>query len=138
MASTELTIHEAQGAIERTPERTFFTNLEQILAQDKIKAMRGEARAFLPIRDQVLVVLCEQDEMSQGGVFIPDTSKERPSEGIVVAVGPGRLDANNVFVRSVVQPGDRVIFGKYSGKDWEIRGRKCRLLIEQQVDGVIR
>jgi len=119
--------------------RVWFANLEAVLAQDKIKSMAHEAREFMPIRDQVLVVICEKDEMTQSGtLFIPASAQERPSEGIVVAVGRGKLDANNVFIPTEVQPGDRVLFNRYAGKEMKIRDRVCRLMREEEIDGVIR
>jgi len=116
-----------------------FTNIEKALSIDKLKSTRLGAREFMAIRDQVLVLPTEKDEMDESGIlFIPATAQERPSEGIVVAVGRGHVDANNVFVPTEVQPGDRVLFGKYAGKEIKLQGRTCRLIREEEIDGVIR
>lgn len=119
--------------------RVFFCNLEQALAIDKNRSQRREATSFMPIRDQVLVYPCEKDEMTDSGLlFLPGTAQERQSEGIVIAVGRGRLDANNVFVPTEVQPGDRVLFGKYAGMEIVLRGKTCRLMTEGEILGGIR
>ena len=119
--------------------RVFFCNLEDALAIDKVKSARRDARAFMPIRDQVLVFPVEKDEMTDSGIlFLPGTAQERSSEGVVVAVGRGRVDANNIFVPTEVEPGDRVLFGKYAGTEITLRGKTCRLMREDELLGVIR
>lgn len=121
------------------PPRLFFCNLEAALAIDENKSRRSEARAFMPIRDQVLVYVCEKEEMTEARtLFIPGSAQERQSEGIVVAVGRGRIDANNVFIHTEVEPGDRVLFGKYAGTEMKLRGKTVRLMREDEVLGVIR
>jgi chaperonin GroES len=125
--------------VQQRPARLFFCNLEEALAIDKVKSERRDARAFMPIRDQVLVFACEKEEFSDAGtIVIPATAQERQSEGIVIAVGRGRMDANNVFVATEVEPGDRVLFGKYAGTEITLRGKKCRLMTEGEILGVIR
>jgi chaperonin GroES len=134
-SSHELTISGVQAA----PARLFFTNLEHALAIDDNRSKRREAQDFMPIRDQVLVYVCEKEEMSDTGMlFIPATAQERQSEGIVICAGRGRIDANNVFVPTVVQPGDRVLHGKYAGTEIVLRGKTCRLMTEDEILGVIR
>lgn len=119
--------------------RLFFCNLEEALAIDKLKSERREARAFMPIRDQVLVYVCEKDEMTETGtLFIPESAQERQSEGIAIAVGRGKLDANNVFIPTEVRAGDRVLFGKYAGMEYKLRGKTVRLMQEEEILGVIR
>lgn len=125
----------------REPEkqRLFFCNLEQALEIDKVKSLRREARSFMPIRDQVLVFECDKEEFSDAGtILIPTTAQEKQSEGIVVAAGRGRVDANNIFVPTEVEPGDRVLFGKYAGTEIKLRGKTCRLMREEELLGVIR
>ena len=125
--------------MEPKPARLFFCNLEQALAIDKVKSTRREARAFMPIRDQVLVYECAKEEMTDTGIlYVPATAQEKQSEGIVVAVGRGRVDANNIFVPTEVEPGDRVLFGKYAGTEIKLRGKTCRLMREDELLGVIR
>ncbi|MGA9668397.1 MAG: co-chaperone GroES [Terracidiphilus sp.] len=119
--------------------RVFFANLEEALAIDDRKSKRREARAFMCIRDQVLVFPVEKEEFSDSGLLVlPATGQERQSEGIVIAAGRGRMDANNVFVPTEVEPGDRVLFGKYAGTEVVLRGKTCRLMREEELLGVIR
>ena len=119
------------------PPRLFFVNLEQALEIDHLKSIRKDARAFMPIRDQVLVLESDKEEMV-GLIVIPDSAQQKQEEGLVIAVGRGRMDGNNVFVPTEVEPGDRVLFGKYAGTEYELRGRKCRLMREEELLGVIR
>lgn len=116
-----------------------FSNLERALEIDKLRSLRSEAREFMCIRDQVLVVECEREEMSDSGLLhIPGTAQGKQVEGIVIAVGPGRLDANNVWIATVVQPGDRVLYGRYAGTEQKLRGRQVRLIREEEILGVMR
>jgi chaperonin GroES len=129
----------AQMVIEKPAPRLFYANLEGALAIDKLKSARREARAFHCIRDQVLVLPVDKEEMTDSGIlFVPSTAQERQSEGIVIAAGRGRMDANNVFVPTEVEAGDRVLFGKYAGMEIVLRGKTCRLMREEEILGVIR
>jgi chaperonin GroES len=140
--TTNLSIVEADDAAivsAQQPARLFFCNLEQALAIDKNKSARREATSFMPIRDQVLVYPCDKEDRTDSGIlYIPDSAQERQSEGIVIAVGRGRMDANNIFVPTEVQPGDRVLFGKYAGMEITLRGKVCRLMCENEILGGIR
>lgn len=128
-----------RGSIEQDSPRLFFCNLEEALAIDKHKSQRRDARAFMPIRDQVLVYPCDKEEFSDTGMIVlPATAQEKQSEGVVIAAGRGRLDANNVFIETEVQAGDRVLFGKYAGQEVILRGKTCRLMLEGEILGVIR
>jgi chaperonin GroES len=121
------------------PARRLFTNVERALEIDKIKSERGQTREFMAIRDQVLVLPVEKQEFDDSGLIVlPATAQEKQSEGIVIAVGRGRMDANNVFVATEVEPGDRVLFGKYAGTEYKLRGKNCRLMREEEILGVIR
>jgi chaperonin GroES len=125
--------------IEEPAPRLFYSNLEGALAIDKLKSARREARAFHCIRDQVLVLPVDKEEMTDSGIlFVPSTAQERQSEGIVIAAGRGRMDANNIFVPTEVEAGDRVLFGKYAGMEIVLRGKTCRLMREDEILGVIR
>lgn len=129
----------AVGDVQQQQPRIFFINLEEALAIDKMKSQRREARAFMPIRDQILVYPCDKDDMTETGtLFLPDSAQERQSEGIAIAVGRGRLDANNVFIPTEVRPGDRVLFGKYAGIEHKLRGKTVRIMQEDEILGVIR
>jgi chaperonin GroES len=125
--------------IEEPAPRLFYANLENALAIDKLKSARRDARAFHCIRDQVLVLPVDKDEMTDSGIlFVPSTAQEKQSEGIVIAAGRGRMDANNIFVPIEVEAGDRVLFGKYAGMEIVLRGKTCRLMREEEILGVIR
>jgi chaperonin GroES len=125
--------------IQEPAARVFYSSLESALAIDKLKSARREARAFHCIRDQILVLPVDKDEMTDSGIlFVPSTAQERQSEGIVIAAGRGRMDANNIFVPTEVEAGDRVLFGKYAGTEIVLRGKTCRLMREEEILGVIR
>jgi chaperonin GroES len=90
-----------------------------------------------PLHDRVIVKRVAREETSKGGIIIPDTAKEKPQEGQVVAVGPGRRDDNGRIVPMGVENGDRILFGKYSGSDVEINGEEHLILQETDILGVI-
>ena len=90
-----------------------------------------------PLGDRVLVQPIEEEEVKKGGIIIPDTAKEKPQEGIVVAVGPGRVTDNGTRVTPGVKAGDRILFGKYSGTDIKIEGEEHLILREDDVLAVI-
>ena len=127
-------------AIESPEERGLtFTNLELALAQAQPTSQRRACTAAAPLHDNVLVLVCAKDEMTENGLFyVPGVAQERQSEGIVIAAGRGRMDANNVFVPVEVIPGDRVLYGRYAGTEIILRGKTCRLLRDEEILGVIR
>ena len=90
-----------------------------------------------PLHDRVIVKRLAQDETSKGGIIIPDTAKEKPQEGRVVAVGPGRRDDHGKIVLPDVARGDRILFAKYSGTDVDIAGEEHLILQENDILGVI-
>lgn len=89
-----------------------------------------------PLNDRVLVKRTEGEEKSAGGIIIPDTAKEKPQEGIVVAVGPGKLDKGERIAVSVAE-GQKVLFGKYSGTDVTVGGSDHVLLREDEIFAII-
>jgi chaperonin GroES len=89
-----------------------------------------------PLHDRVLVKRTEGEEKSAGGIIIPDTAKEKPQEGIVTAVGPGKLDKGERLPMSV-NAGDRVLFGKYAGTDVTVGGEEHTLLREDEIFALI-
>jgi chaperonin GroES len=90
-----------------------------------------------PLRDRILLERVEEQEQRFGGIIIPDTAKEKPQQGKVVAVGKGRVnDKGEVFALDV-KPGDTVLFGKYSGSEIKIDGREYLILREEEVLGVV-
>lgn len=92
---------------------------------------------FRPLHDRVLVRRIEEEEKTPGGIIIPDTAKEKPSEGEVIAVGPGARDENGKLVPLDVKVGDRVLFGKWSGTDVVIEGEDLLIMKESDILGII-
>ncbi|MBX6366545.1 MAG: co-chaperone GroES [Rhodospirillales bacterium] len=92
---------------------------------------------FRPLHDRVLVRRVEQDERTRGGIIIPDTAKEKPMEGEVIAVGPGARDEKGQIQPLDVKPGDRILFGKWSGTEVKIDGEELLIMKESDIMGVI-
>jgi chaperonin GroES len=90
-----------------------------------------------PLNDRVLVLRIEEVEKTSGGIIIPDTAKEKPQEGKVVAVGPGKIDDDGKRVPLEVKKNDRVLFGKYSGTDIKIDGVEHLIMREDDILGII-
>ena len=93
--------------------------------------------AFRPLGDRVLVKRVEEEEKTKGGIIIPDTAKEKPQEGIVVAVGKGARSDDNEIVPMDVKPKDRVLFGKWSGTEVTIDGEELLIMKESDIMGVL-
>jgi chaperonin GroES len=96
-----------------------------------------EWMAFRPLHDRVLVRRIEADEKTSGGIIIPDTAKEKPSEGEVIAVGPGARNERGELVAPDLRSGDRVLFGKWSGTEVRIDGEDLIIMKESDILGVI-
>ena len=92
---------------------------------------------FRPLHDRVVVKRIEADERSKGGIIIPDTAKEKPQEGEVVAVGPGGRDENGKLIIMDLKAGDRVLFGKWSGTEVKLDGDELLIMKESDIMGVI-
>lgn len=92
---------------------------------------------FRPLHDRVVVRRIEAEEKTSGGIIIPDTVKEKPQEGEVVAVGPGARDESGTPVALSVQAGDRILFGKWSGTEVKIDGEDLLIMKESDILGVI-
>ena len=90
-----------------------------------------------PLNDRILVVRIGETEKTTGGIIIPDTAKEKPQEGKVVAVGPGKWDDNGKRVPLEVKKGDRVLFGKYAGNEITIEGVEHLMMREDDILGII-
>ena len=86
-----------------------------------------------PLEDRVVVKVIEEEQRTQSGIVLPDTAKEKPQEGEVVAVGPGRLLDNGTRVAPAVKVGDRVIFAKYSGTEVKVDGQEYLILRETDI-----
>ena len=92
---------------------------------------------FRPLHDRVVVKRIEADGKSKGGIIIPDTVKEKPSEGEVVAVGPGGRDESGKIIPIELKSGDRVLFGKWSGTEVKLDGEELLIMKESDIMGVI-
>jgi chaperonin GroES len=92
--------------------------------------------SFRPLHDRVVVRRLDSEEKSKGGIIIPDTAKEKPSEGIVVAVGPGARDESGKIVTLDVKAGDRILFGKWSGTEVKLDGEELLIMKESDIMGV--
>lgn len=92
---------------------------------------------FRPLHDRILVRRIEAEEMTAGGIIIPDTAKEKPQEGEVVAVGPGARDESGKLTPLDVKIGDRILFGKWSGTEIKLNGEDLLIMKESDVMGVI-
>ena len=93
--------------------------------------------AFRPLHDRVVVRRIEAEEKTKGGIIIPDTAKEKPQQGEVIAVGPGARDENGKVQPLDVQVGDRVLFGKWSGTEVKIDGQDLLIMKESDIMGVL-
>ncbi len=90
-----------------------------------------------PLHDRVLIKRVEETETVKGGIIIPDTAKEKPQEGIVVATGNGKVLENGTRLKLEVKEGDHILFGKYSGTDIKIEGEEYLILREDEVLGIL-
>jgi chaperonin GroES len=90
-----------------------------------------------PLQDRIIVKRIEEEEKTKGGIIIPDSAKEKPIEGQVIAVGPGKVMENGTKVAPEVKAGDRVLFGKYAGTDVKIDGVEHLIMREDDILGII-
>ena len=93
--------------------------------------------AFRPLGDRVLIKRVEEEAKTKGGIIIPDTAKEKPQEGEVVAVGPGARDENGKVQPLDVRKGDRILFGKWSGTEVKLEGEELLIMKESDILGVL-
>jgi chaperonin GroES len=93
--------------------------------------------AFRPLGDRVLVKRVEEPSKTKGGILIPDTAKEKPQEGEVIAVGPGARDDTGKRVEPAVKRGDRVLFGKWSGSEVKLEGEDLIIMKESDILGIV-
>jgi len=92
---------------------------------------------FRPLHDRVVVRRVESEEKTAGGIIIPDTAKEKPQEGEIIAVGPGGRDESGKLIPLDVKVGDRILFGKWSGTEVKIDGEDLLIMKESDVMGVL-
>jgi chaperonin GroES len=93
--------------------------------------------AIKPLADRVVVKPSEAEEKTSGGIILPDTAKEKPQEGTVIAVGPGKVSDNGTIVPMEVKIGDKVLYGKYSGTEVTIKGDEHLIMRESDILAVI-
>ena len=93
--------------------------------------------AFRPLGDRVLIKRVEEEQKTKGGIIIPDTAKEKPQEGEVIAVGPGGRDESGKLTPIDIKVGDRILFGKWSGTEIKLDGKDLLIMKESDILGVI-
>ena len=93
--------------------------------------------SFRPLGDRVLVKRVEEEAKTKGGIIIPDTAKEKPMEGEIVAVGPGARDEKGALVALDVKAGDRILFGKWSGTEIKLDGTEYLIMKESDIMGIL-
>ena len=93
--------------------------------------------SFRPLHDRVVVRRLDSEEKTKGGIIIPDTAKEKPSEGVIVSVGPGARDEDGKYIAPDVKAGDRVLFGKWSGTEVKVDGEDLLIMKESDIMGII-
>jgi chaperonin GroES len=91
-----------------------------------------------PLYDRILIKRVDEETRSRGGLFLPETAKEKPSEGVVLAVGQGRVSDNGDIKPLVVKVGDRVVFGRYAGSEIKIDGEDRLVLREDEIFGIVQ
>ena len=92
---------------------------------------------FRPLHDRVVVKRIDAEEKSRGGIIIPDTAQEKPSEGEVIAVGPGGRDEAGKIIKPDLKAGDRVLFGKWSGTEVKLDGEELLIMKESDIMGIL-
>src|SRR3984957_20885609 len=97
----------------------------------------GNSMKFRPLHDRVVVKRVEEEGKTKGGIIIPDTAKEKPMEGEIVAVGPGARDEQGTLVPLDVKKGDRILFGKWSGSEIKLDGEDLLIMKESDIMGII-
>jgi len=95
------------------------------------------ATKFTPLHDRILVRRVEEAETSRGGIIIPDSAKDKPQEGEVLAVGKGKSEKDGKVIPLELKEGDRILFGKYSGTEIKIDGEELVIMREEEVLGVL-
>jgi len=91
-----------------------------------------------PLQDRIIVKRVAEEEKTKGGIIIPDTAKEKPQEGEVIAVGPGKLDEHGKRIPLEVKVGDKILFGKYSGSEVKVADEEHLIMREEDVLGILQ
>jgi chaperonin GroES len=93
-------------------------------------------KGLRPLGDRILVKRVKEEERTKGGIIIPDTAKEKPQEGKIVAVGKGKYGDDGKLIPIEVKPGDKILFGKYSGSEFKLEGEDLLILREDDILGI--
>ena len=101
----------------------------------KTKEAPAASLTLKPLDDRVVVEQIEAEEKTAGGILLPDNAKQKPQQGKIVAVGPGKLNDNGTRAQMAVKVGDTVLFGKYSGSDVEVSGKEYKIMRESELLG---
>ena len=127
------------GGLEGTPEifRRFFSKQKISSIKRFVQPTMEDSMKFRPLHDRVVVKRIDAEEKSAGGIIIPDTAKEKPSQGEVTAVGPGGRDETGKLTPLDVKAGDRVLFGKWSGTEVKIDGVEYLIMKESDIMGIL-
>tara|TARA_B100000579_G_scaffold112939_1_gene90357 strand:- start:151 stop:435 length:285 start_codon:yes stop_codon:yes gene_type:complete len=86
-----------------------------------------------PLSDRIVIKACEAEETTASGIILPDTAKEKPQEGEVVAVGPGKVNDGGVVIKMSLKKGDKVLYGKYSGTEVNVEGQELLIMRESDI-----
>jgi chaperonin GroES len=105
--------------------------------QNKLTNLGGNMVKFRPLHDRVMVKRIESEAKTAGGIIIPDTVKEKPQEGEVIAVGSGTRSENGSLIALDVKPGDKVLFGKWSGTEIKVDGQDYLVMKESDIMGIV-
>jgi chaperonin GroES len=124
--------HSPDQSAKRLTKQGFFYQQRSRADEESMAKLK-----FRPLHDRVVVKRIDAEEKSAGGIIIPDTVKEKPSQGEIVAVGPGGRDESGKIVQMGVKAGDRVLFGKWSGTEVKLDGEDLLIMKESDVMGVI-
>ncbi len=90
-----------------------------------------------PLADRLVVEPTEQEEVTAGGIILPETAKEKPQQGTVIAAGPGRMDDDGDYIKMEVKVGDKVLYAKYSGTEIKMNGKKVLILRESDILAIV-
>jgi chaperonin GroES len=125
-----------KSRFEPAPDKKFIPAQAESIKQLSI-GTGGRSMKIRPLNDRVLVKRLEEEQKTAGGIIIPDTAKEKPAEGQVVAVGPGKLNSKGERVAIDIKAGDRVLFSKYGGTEVKIDGEDFLIMREDDILGVV-
>jgi chaperonin GroES len=121
----------------RASSRGGWTFRRLLYQDESIHHSRRISMKFRPLHDRVVVKRIDAEEKTAGGIIIPDTAKEKPSQGEITAVGPGGRDENGKLIPIDLKVGDRVLFGKWSGTEVKIDGEDLLIMKESDILGVL-